>query len=214
VTSCGAAVWPAVSPAFGALPAGWIDWSPSLLRPPLAQERLHQTREGEIWLTLRHRWADGTTHLRFDPLELLERLAVLTPRPRVNLILYYGVLAPRAPWRAALVPATSPTVAVSDGDLSAQADGETQRAGPSRGSYQWAELMRRTFGLDVLACARCGGRLRLVALIDHASVVQRILRRLGLPTELPEPRPARAPPRPLDTTDDQSQDVPEFDAAW
>jgi hypothetical protein len=66
------------------------------LRPPLAQDRLHRTREGEIWLTLRHRWADGTTHLRFDPLELLERLAVLTPRPRVNLILYYGVLAPRA----------------------------------------------------------------------------------------------------------------------
>jgi hypothetical protein len=26
------------------------------LRPPLAQERLHQTSEGEIWLTLRHRW--------------------------------------------------------------------------------------------------------------------------------------------------------------
>ena len=77
------------------------------LRPPLAQERLHQTREGEIWLTLRHRWADGTTHLRFDPLELLERLAVLTPRPRVNLILYYGVLAPRAAWRSAVVLATS-----------------------------------------------------------------------------------------------------------
>jgi Putative transposase len=33
------------------------------LRPPLAQERLHITSEGEIWLTLRHRWADGTTHL-------------------------------------------------------------------------------------------------------------------------------------------------------
>jgi hypothetical protein len=66
------------------------------LRPPLAQERLHATGEGEIWLTLRHRWADGTTHLRFDPLALLERLAVLTPRPRVNLILYYGVLGRRA----------------------------------------------------------------------------------------------------------------------
>ena len=65
------------------------------LRPPLAQDRLHVSAEGTIWLTLRHRWADGTTHLRFDPLELLERLAVLTPRPRVNLILYYGVLAPR-----------------------------------------------------------------------------------------------------------------------
>jgi Putative transposase len=57
------------------------------LRPPLAQERLQLTREGEIWLGLRHRWADGTTHLRLDLLEFLERLAVLTPRPRVNLIL-------------------------------------------------------------------------------------------------------------------------------
>jgi uncharacterized protein YbaR (Trm112 family) len=54
--------------------------------------------------------------------------------------------------------------------------------------------MRRTFEFDVLACPRCGGRLRLVALIEHASVVQRILRHLGLPTEVPQPRPdARRP---------------------
>jgi hypothetical protein len=58
------------------------------LRPPLAQDRLHASTDGKIWLRLRRQWADGTTHLRFDPLELLERLAVLTPRPRVNLILY------------------------------------------------------------------------------------------------------------------------------
>jgi hypothetical protein len=54
--------------------------------------------------------------------------------------------------------------------------------------------MRRTFGFDVLTCPRCGGRLRLVALIDEAAVVQRILRHLGLPTEVPEARPGRAPP--------------------
>lgn len=40
----------------------------------------------------------------------------------------------------------------------------------------------------------CGGRLRLVALIEQASVVQQILRHLGLLTELPEVRPARATP--------------------
>ncbi len=72
------------------------------------------------------------------------------------------------------------------------------------GAYQWAELMRRTFGFEVLACPRCGGRLRLVALIEEASVVQRILRHLGLPTEVPEARPARAPPGRLETLDDQS----------
>jgi uncharacterized protein YbaR (Trm112 family) len=161
------------------------------------------------------RWADGTTYLRFDPLELLERLAVLTPRPRVNLILYYGVLAPRAAWRAALVPGASHGVDASHVEPSVEADEDASRVKPSRaGAYQWAELMRRTFGLDVLACPRCAGRLRLVALIEQAAVVQRILRHLGLPAEVPEPRPARAPPRRLETLEDQSRDAPELEAAW
>jgi hypothetical protein len=30
-------------------------------------------------LELRHRWSDGTTHLAFEPVELLERLAALHP---------------------------------------------------------------------------------------------------------------------------------------
>jgi hypothetical protein len=45
-----------------------------------------------VILDLRHRWADGTTYLVFEPQALLERLASLTPRPRINLLLYYGVL--------------------------------------------------------------------------------------------------------------------------
>ena len=56
-----------------------------------------------------------------------------------------------------------------------------------------AELMRRTFGIDVLDCPRCGGRLRLLALIERTRIVERILWHLGLPTDRPEPRPARAP---------------------
>ena len=62
------------------------------LRPTVAQDRLQLTAEGQVVLQLRHPWADGTTHLLFDPLELLERLTVLIPRPRINLILYHGVL--------------------------------------------------------------------------------------------------------------------------
>jgi hypothetical protein len=58
--------------------------------------------------------------------------------------------------------------------------------------------MRRSFGLDVLDCPRCGGRLRLIALIEDSSVIERLLRHLGLPTEIPEAGPARAPPLPLD----------------
>jgi hypothetical protein len=44
------------------------------------------------------------------------------------------------------------------------------------------------------AKSRDGGRLRLVATIDQRAVVDRILRHLGLPTDRPVPRPARAPP--------------------
>jgi hypothetical protein len=53
-----------------------------------------------------------------------------------------------------------------------------------------------------------------VALIDQTSVIQRILRHLGLPTDVPDPRPARPPPAAVDPIEDQSQDAPEFDAAW
>jgi hypothetical protein len=54
--------------------------------------------------------------------------------------------------------------------------------------------MKRTFGFDVLDCPRCGGRLRLVALIEEAAVIGRILRHLGLPVDLPVARAVRAPP--------------------
>ena len=54
------------------------------LRPPVPQDRLCLTSDGEVQLTLRRRWSDGTTHVVFDPVEFLARLAALTPRPRIN----------------------------------------------------------------------------------------------------------------------------------
>lgn len=55
----------------------------------------------------------------------------------------------------------------------------------------------RSFGFDVLACRRCGGRFRLIALIEDPAVIRRILSHLRLPTELPPARPSRAPPMPF-----------------
>ena len=59
----------------------------------------------------------------------------------------------------------------------------------------WAELLRRAWAVDVLACRACGGRLRLLATIQDPAVVHRVLTHLGLPTESPQPLPARAPPQ-------------------
>jgi len=47
--------------------------------------------------------------LVFEPTAFLERLAVLVPRPRINLMLYHGVLAPRAAWRADVVRRQHPS---------------------------------------------------------------------------------------------------------
>jgi hypothetical protein len=55
--------------------------------------------------------------------------------------------------------------------------------------------MRRVFALDVLACAGCGGRLRLLATIEDPPVVTKILAHLGLPTAGPVPTPARPQPQ-------------------
>ena len=76
--------------------------------------------------------------------------------------------------------------------------------------------MRRSLGLDVLRCPRCGGRLKLIALIKDPTVIRRVPQHLGLPTDVPEARPARAPPVPLlddasrtgDASDELSVDDP------
>ena len=163
-----------------------------MLRPPLAAERLRLLENGDVLLALERRWSDGTTHLRVSPVALLERLAVLIPRPRINLVLYHGVLGPRAVSRLRVVAfGTAGEPAAADTAVPDTAR-PTRPATP--GGRRWAELMRRSDGLDVLACPRCGGRLRLVALIDERSVIERILGHLGFPTELPAMRPGRAPP--------------------
>jgi hypothetical protein len=69
-----------------------------LCQPPLGQHRLERLRDGRVALAQQRPWADGTTHLVFTPMELLARLVPLVPRPRVNLVVYHGVLAPNAPW--------------------------------------------------------------------------------------------------------------------
>ena len=61
-----------------------------------------------------------------------------------------------------------------------------------------AELLRKVFTIDVLACPECGGRLRVIAFIAQAAVARRILEHLGLGSQGPPVARARAPPKILD----------------
>lgn len=168
-----------------------------LCRPPLGQHRLQRLRDGPVALVVQRPWADGTTHLVFTPSELLARLVPLVPRPRINLLVYHGVLAPKAPWRRAVV-ARDGTDGSGEAAVAAEADGPTRSGEPNparRSRYRsWAELMQRAFEADVLACPRCGGRITVLATIDDPAVIRRILTHLGLSTKPGEPALGRAPP--------------------
>ena len=54
--------------------------------------------------------------------------------------------------------------------------------------------MARAFALDVEKCPKCGGRMKLMALVQDPKSAARFLRHLGEPTEPPDRAPARAPP--------------------
>jgi hypothetical protein len=159
-----------------------------ILRPPVVQDRLELLDDGRVLLELKTPFWDGTTHMVFEPLELIEKLAAIIPRPRINLLIYHGALGPNAAWR---------TEVVSFG-RAGDVQSDTVLGAAKRRSYTWSELMARAFLIDVLDCPRCHGRMKLIALIEEPRVVRKILDHLGLPTDIPSPRPARSPPLGLD----------------
>jgi hypothetical protein len=163
-----------------------------LLRPPVGQERPQRIGDDRILLTLKTAWANGTRHLLFAPMELLEKLAALTPRPRINLILYHGVLAPHARWRARVVTyGVRPEIAATAPNREGNSREDEPLPGQGR-HWGWANLMRRAFDIDVLACPRCGGRLRLLGTIEDPVAIHAILDSLAVSAALLDRPPPAA----------------------
>ena len=119
-----------------------------ITRPALSDERVQLNAAGQVELKLKTPWRDGTTHLVMSPLEFMQRLAVLVPRPRLHLIRYHGVLAPNARLRPLVVPQKpevqerAAEVAVAGG-----CDVQTVESRPHRVS--WARLLKRVFCSDI-----------------------------------------------------------------
>ena len=80
-------------------------------------------------------------------------------------------------------------------DVGLEVDDGPEPATTHRSVYRpWAELLKRSFAIDVLTCARCGGRAKLIALVTKPASIARFLRHLGEPTEVPALSSARGPP--------------------
>jgi len=124
-----------------------------------------------------------------DPLSLLCRLAASVPPPRFHTVKYAGVLAPASSWRSRLARQARGCAFDEPG----AGKPRIPRAG-AHGHIPWAELLRRTFAVDVLECPRCQGRMRLLAMVTERASIARVLAAAGEPTERPLRSPNRGPP--------------------
>jgi hypothetical protein len=157
-------------------------------RPPVAEERLDLTAQGQVRYRLKTPYRDGTTDIVLEPLDFIARLAALVPPPRVHLTRFHGVFAANAALRAAITPARRGATARSR---------TPERAMPKPAALNWARRLKRVFGIEIEQCARCGGRLKVISSIEEPALIERILahrRERGEEAAPTAPLGARAPP--------------------
>jgi hypothetical protein len=70
-----------------------------------AERRLSLTHQGKVRYELKTPYRDGTTHVIFEPVNFIAKLAALVPRPRINLTRFHGVFAPNSKHRVWVTPA-------------------------------------------------------------------------------------------------------------
>jgi len=68
------------------------------------------TRQGNVRYQLKTPYRDGTTHVIFEPLDFIARLAALVSKPRVNLTRLHRVFAPHSSLRARVTPGAADCV--------------------------------------------------------------------------------------------------------
>jgi hypothetical protein len=159
-----------------------------IARPPVSHDRLSRTPEGDVVLTFKRAWDDGTRAHVLTPLEFIARLAAIVPRPRRHLLHLHGVFAPAASLRSRVVPAPPPTQ-------------ERQPLLPPsvlvpRHSrwIPWSDLLWRVFEVDGRACPTCGRPMTVHAVVQGVWATRRVLASLARPSAAPPLLPGRAPP--------------------
>ena len=162
-------------------------------RPPIAAERLALTSAGQVRYALKTPYRDGTTHIVLEPLDLMARLAALVPPPRMHLTRFHGVFAPHSQLRAAVTPAHRGVGSKTD-----PAD-PAKPSIPRHVAMTWAQRLKRVFGVEINTCARCGGKLKVIASIEEPEVIGRILAHIQKTApdqhQAELPLGARAPPQ-------------------
>ena len=156
-----------------------------IARPAVALDRLSFTDSGDIKVELKTPWPDGSTAIVLSQMELLEKLAALVPYPEKNLVIYSGCLAPNHKMRTDIVP-TQNSATPTPGDSASPVEGPPK---PRNRHIPWAELLKKTFEIDVFSCRKCGGPTKVMAFIGDPREISKIMKAFKLHSP-PPPRSA------------------------
>lgn len=148
-----------------------------ITRPAVSEKRLSLTPSGNIRYQLKTPYSDGTTHVIFEPLDFIAKLAALVPKPRVNLTRFHGVFAPNSKHRVYVTPAKR-------GKGCANEDKTPEQR---HQAMTWAQHLKQVFNIDVSVCPTCGGDSRVIASIEDQAAIDKILAHLMKKGALPPP---------------------------
>lgn len=162
-----------------------------IARPPVAMDRLHLRPDGLITYKLKKKYKDGTERLLFSPMELLEKLSAIVPKPRTHVTRYHGLFAPHSKHRNKIVKGKLIAKKVKE-DTEEELP---ERPEKTKAKMSWAKLMNRVFKRDVTECHFCRGKVKVVSAILEQAVIEKILTHLDLPAVAPDIKPARPPPQ-------------------
>ena len=131
----------------------------TVLTRPSESQRLSLTAQGKVRYDLKTPYSDGTTHVIFEPLDFIARLAALVPKPRVNLTRFHGVFAPNSKHRVQVTPAKRGKA----NKTKAPDEPQDQTPAERRAAMTWAQRLKRVFNIDIETCRECGGAVKVAA---------------------------------------------------
>ncbi len=99
-------------------------------------------------------WRNGTTHVEWDAVDFIAKLAALVPPPRAHLTRFHGVFAPNANLRAQLTPSGRGKRPATDAaPVEASVNDEPRSPQEKRRGMTWAQRLKRVFTPGILPSA-------------------------------------------------------------
>jgi hypothetical protein len=144
----------------------------------------------------------GPTHVIFEPLDFMAKLAALVPKPRVNLTRFHvtrfhGVFAPNSHHRMTIAPSKRGKGAKRGANTEPASLSKPDARTPMerRAAMTWARRLKRVFNIDISEYEKCKGPVKVIACIEQPIVIEKILNHLKAKEANPAPPSTQLPPQ-------------------